>query len=166
MKEFCTLAGQLRAWPERLLVHQFLVGLDKELRQACVYWGLPPRLSEWFRAAVDLDVGLQEFRPQGVGSSNQPRRAADKQPGPRGLGSDGPFPSHPTVSLGRGTFRCFRCNQLGHRAAECPMPPVQPSPSRAPVMGGKYGSRLNPPRNGLGWPHRLQPVTPVQQRRM
>lgn len=39
VKEFCTLAGRLRAWPERLLVHQFRSGLDRELRQASVYRG-------------------------------------------------------------------------------------------------------------------------------
>lgn len=34
-------------------------------RELCIYRGLPPRLTEWFKAAIDLDVGLREFRPEG-----------------------------------------------------------------------------------------------------
>lgn len=37
IKEFKKIAGRLRVWPERLLVHQFHMGLDRELRQACIY---------------------------------------------------------------------------------------------------------------------------------
>lgn len=48
VKEFWMIAGRLRAWPEHMLVHQFHLGLDRDLRQACVYRGLPPCLSEWF----------------------------------------------------------------------------------------------------------------------
>lgn len=62
VKEFRKISGLLRAWPECLLIHLFHMGLDRELRQACVYRGLPPRLTEWFKVAVELDVDLQEFR--------------------------------------------------------------------------------------------------------
>lgn len=64
IKEFKKVAGHLRVWPECLLVRQFYIGLDKELRQSCMYRGLPSRLSDWFKAVIELDVGLQEFRPR------------------------------------------------------------------------------------------------------
>lgn len=48
VNDFRQLAGWLCAWPEQMLVHQFHLGLDRDLQQACVYWGLPPRLNEWF----------------------------------------------------------------------------------------------------------------------
>lgn len=60
-KDFQALAGKLRTWPEKLLVHWFHTGLDKDLQQACVYRGLAPHLCEWYKAAVDLDIGLREF---------------------------------------------------------------------------------------------------------
>lgn len=44
--EFHKISGRLQAWPERLLVHQFCTGLDRDLQQACVYWGLPPHLTD------------------------------------------------------------------------------------------------------------------------
>lgn len=65
IKEFKKAAGRLWAWPEQLLVHHFHLGLDRELRQVCLYRGLPPRLSKWFKAMVELDVGLRAFRPWG-----------------------------------------------------------------------------------------------------
>lgn len=56
VREFRKIAGLLVGWPERLLVHQFQKGLDRDLRQACVYHRLPPKLNVWFRAAIELDV--------------------------------------------------------------------------------------------------------------
>lgn len=61
----------IHAWPEHMLIHQFHLGLDRKLRQACVYRGLPPRLSKWCKAAIDLDIGLREFRMKG-GALTQP----------------------------------------------------------------------------------------------
>ncbi|KAG8139418.1 hypothetical protein E2320_002181 [Naja naja] len=63
--DFHRVVGKLRAWPERLLVHQFRVGLDRELCQSCVYQGISHQLQNWFQAVIDLDAGLQEFRPKG-----------------------------------------------------------------------------------------------------
>lgn len=62
VQEFRKIAGRLRGWPDRLLVHQFHMGLDWELRQACVYRGLRSDISDWYKVAVGLDVGLREFR--------------------------------------------------------------------------------------------------------
>lgn len=59
IREFRQLAGKVRGWPERLLVHQFKAGLDRQLHQACVTWGLPPRLAAWVQAATEIDM---EFR--------------------------------------------------------------------------------------------------------
>lgn len=41
------------------------MGLDRELRQACVYRGLGPHIVEWYKVAVELDIGLKEFRTRG-----------------------------------------------------------------------------------------------------
>lgn len=76
--EFRKIAGHLVGWPEHLLVHQFRMGLDRDLQQACVYRGLPPpRLNVWFKAAIDLDVGLREFRVRGEGVLGQPKRPVE-----------------------------------------------------------------------------------------
>lgn len=61
VREFQRAAGQLRSWPECLLVHHFQAGLDKDLRQVCVVRGTPGRLHEWFRVVTELDAGLQKF---------------------------------------------------------------------------------------------------------
>lgn len=60
VREFRRVAGKLRVWPERLLVHQFKVGLDCTLYQACAYRGLPYQLSNWYQAVVELDAELRE----------------------------------------------------------------------------------------------------------
>lgn len=59
IREFRRLAGKVRGWPERLLVHQFKTGLDRVLRQACVTRGLPPRLVAWIQAATEIDAELK-----------------------------------------------------------------------------------------------------------
>lgn len=64
IREFRWVAGRLRGWPERLLVHQFRGGLDRDLRQACVYPGISHRLQGWYQAVIDLDTGLREFCPK------------------------------------------------------------------------------------------------------
>lgn len=79
VKEFCMIALRLRVWPEHLLVHQFHMGLDWDLRQTCVYRGLPPHLADWFRVAIDLDVGLREFCSWGDEGHGQQRCVMDKQ---------------------------------------------------------------------------------------
>ncbi|KAK9395586.1 hypothetical protein NXF25_018947 [Crotalus adamanteus] len=65
IREFWWVAGRLHFWPECLLVHQFQADLDQDLHQACVFHGVPSRLQDWFRVVVDLDAGLQEFKPKG-----------------------------------------------------------------------------------------------------
>lgn len=37
----------------------------------------------------------------------------------------GPLLARPMEASGRGVFCCFRCNQPGHRALDCPFPPAQ-----------------------------------------
>ncbi|KAK9402123.1 RTL1: Retrotransposon-like 1 [Crotalus adamanteus] len=61
IRDFPKVAGRLRSWPDRLLVHHFRTGLDIDLRRACVVRGIAGRLSEWFKAVVELDVGLREL---------------------------------------------------------------------------------------------------------
>ncbi|KAK9395754.1 RTL1: Retrotransposon-like 1 [Crotalus adamanteus] len=120
VREFQRVAGQLRTWPEHLLVYHFRRGLDKDLRQACVVRGVPSRLQDWFRVVSELDTGLQEFRGS-MSDQSLPRRTG---PWPTEV-SGQPTMFAPSV---RPTFRCFRCNRPGHRVAECPVPALTTTP--------------------------------------
>lgn len=119
IRDFRWVAGRLHSWPEHLLIHQFLAGLDWDLCQVYVFWGVPSRVQEWFRVVVDLDAELRVFWNKGEDMA-VPRRSVEKlrnegrrTPVPD-TGSSGP-PSWPS-------FRFFRCEQSGQRAAECPFP--------------------------------------------
>lgn len=46
--EFWKIAGRIREWSERSLIHYFKEGLDHDLFQACTYWGIPDPLREWY----------------------------------------------------------------------------------------------------------------------
>lgn len=107
-------------WLEHLLTHQFRMGLDRDLHQACVYRGVPAQLQDWFRVVTDLDMGLQELRAKG----DRPTGLRKPTERPMGLG---PGPSV-TTGMPRSSFRCFRCNQPGHRVTECPVPVSQGKP--------------------------------------
>ncbi|XP_039178262.1 uncharacterized protein LOC120298525 [Crotalus tigris] len=129
VREFRKLAGRLQSsWPERMLVHQFRAGLDQDLRQACVYRGVPNRLRDWFRVGVELETGLKAVY-RGIGDAPRPRRTGER---PRKGSQDqqGTTPK-PLGASGGGGFRCFRCDQPGHRAADCPAP----SPRKAATVG-------------------------------
>lgn len=138
VKEFKRLAGWVRAWPEHMLVHQFHLGLDRELRQACVYRGLPSWLSTWCKAVIELDTGLREFHVRGsvggVGPS-QPRRMPPERPPVRDISKRDSDPQ--TGDLTRCSLRCFCCDHVGHRALECPLPPVQPPVAKSTPSGGR-----------------------------
>lgn len=60
IREFWQLASKVHGWLEWLVVHHFKVGLDWTLRWACACRGLPPRLTVWFQAAMELDIEFQE----------------------------------------------------------------------------------------------------------
>ncbi|KAK9398714.1 Retrotransposon-derived protein PEG10 [Crotalus adamanteus] len=128
IREFQKLAGRLRSWPDRLMVHHFRNGLDNEIRRACIVRGIGGRLSDWFKAAMELDIGLREHTG---GRENKP---------PSRRGQD-PLIGHmvqatPDATRSKTTFRCFRCNRPGHRAAECGLPAVLGTPTAI----GKPGS--------------------------
>ncbi|KAK9407763.1 hypothetical protein NXF25_006537 [Crotalus adamanteus] len=114
IREFQRMAGHLRTWPERLLVHHFRNGLDKELRQACIMRGVPCRLHDWYKVVTELHTGLQELR-SGMGDPAPFQQAGGK---PKDVGDQFRV-AVPAAT--RGTFQCFRCNKSGHRAAQCPM---------------------------------------------
>ncbi|KAG8139272.1 hypothetical protein E2320_002036, partial [Naja naja] len=43
---------------------------------------------------------------------------------------------------GRGLFRCFKCNQPGHQAAECLVPPLRvPKQKQLPIGCGRASDR-------------------------
>ncbi|KAK9406629.1 stanniocalcin-2 [Crotalus adamanteus] len=98
----------------RLLVHHFRTGLDIDLRRACVVRGIVGRLSEWFKAVVELNVGLREL-PGAREVRLQPRKGQDQS-----KDSTNQMPS--SNARPKPVFRCFRCNRPGHRAAECTFP--------------------------------------------
>ncbi|XP_039215403.1 uncharacterized protein LOC120315311 [Crotalus tigris] len=136
VRDFRRMAGRLHSsWPERLLVHHFRAGLDHDLRQACVYRGVPNRLRDWFKVVVELETGLKEVH-RGGGDILRPRRFGDRpreesQAQPRATPKSSGTP-------GEAVFRCFRCNQPGHRAADCPAP----SPRKAVTV-----SKVTPMKN-------------------
>ncbi|KAK9407042.1 RTL1: Retrotransposon-like 1 [Crotalus adamanteus] len=96
------------------MVHHFRTGLDIDLHRACVVRGIVGRLSEWFKAAVELDVGLREL-PGACEVRLQPRKGQDQS-----KDSTNQMPS--SNARPKPVFRCFRCNRPGHRAAECTFP--------------------------------------------
>lgn len=63
---------------------------------------------------MDLDTGIQEFRPRDDGSMGPCKGIEQPRP-------PGPVPG-PSARMPRPAFRCFRCNQLGHHTVECPNP--------------------------------------------
>ncbi|KAK9395616.1 RTL1: Retrotransposon-like 1 [Crotalus adamanteus] len=128
IREFQRVAGRLRSWPECLLVHHFQAGLDSELRRACVVRGIPSRLPEWFKVVMELDAGLQEFH-QTPDEQPQPRRDVER---PKEASRQTPMSS----PRPRAVFQCFRCNQPGHRVAECPVPAIP----NIPTATGKPGA--------------------------
>ncbi|KAG8147223.1 hypothetical protein E2320_022723 [Naja naja] len=75
--DFRWVAGKLWLCLEHLLIHQFRAGLEQDLRQACVFRGLPNWLQAWFRADIELDAGLQEFRPRADGGPGT-RKTVDR----------------------------------------------------------------------------------------
>ncbi|KAK9395516.1 hypothetical protein NXF25_018877 [Crotalus adamanteus] len=92
------------------------------------------------QVVVDLDTGLQEFRKRGEDPAT-PRRAPERpwDEGQR-VQAAGPGSSGPTTRV---PFCCFQCNQLGHRAAECPAPSPR-APSSTP---GKAAPKKNPEKS-------------------
>lgn len=147
VREFRRVASKLWTWPERLLVHQFRAGLDRDLRQACVYRGIPEKLQAWFQIVTDLDTGLQEFRPRSD-IQQGPRRNPER---PRPIGPA----SAPPGGLPRPTFCCFRCNLPGHRAAECP----EPLPKGRVEMGEKSTPKRIPERSRAAKQHIESPMS-------
>ncbi|KAK9395543.1 Retrotransposon-derived protein PEG10 [Crotalus adamanteus] len=151
--EFWRVAGRLRSRLEHLLVHQFRASLDRDLHQACVFRGIPSQLQDWFHVVVDLDAGLQEFRAKGEGppvphrAMEKPRDEGRRTQGP-GLGSSRPKP--------RPSFRCFHCNQPGHRVAECLVPITQ----EAQGAPGKAGAIPKKTPERLGVAHQVEGPTP------
>ncbi|XP_039196943.1 uncharacterized protein LOC120306935 isoform X2 [Crotalus tigris] len=126
IREFQKVAGKLRSWPDSLLIHHFRNGLDTNIRQACIIRGVVGRLADWFRAAVELDIGLRD-RPGG--REDRPRRNQDQPVG-------GPTQTMQGTVRPKPIFKCFRCNRPGHRAAECGIP----EPIGTPTAIGKPGA--------------------------
>lgn len=137
VRKFRKLASRPRTWPERLLIHQFHMGLDRDLKQACVYQGLPPHLTVWFTAAIDMDIGLQEFRDRGKSRRISSWQIVDRTPPTRGTLPTLPKPKGGDSARWPG-LRCFHCDQEGHHVTECPVPPPR---LQTPMTGDKTRDR-------------------------
>ncbi|ETE60040.1 hypothetical protein L345_14221, partial [Ophiophagus hannah] len=99
VREFQRLTGKLQYWPERLLVHFFKEGLDKELCNTCVCQGISDRIHDWYQMVVAMDIELHWH----------PRDAREKAQEAAQL------VSHQWEELSRRTsmtsIKCFRCGQ-------------------------------------------------------
>ncbi|KAM3853102.1 uncharacterized protein M6D78_013402 [Vipera latastei] len=115
-----------------MLIHHFRAGLDDHLQRACIVRGIPPRLQEWFRVVVELDVGLQGCQRRAKPPAD-PRQAPQKSQG-EGQKLASPM-QKPTGPPPRAAFRCFRCDQPGHRVADCPMPAPRAVAGATPARG-------------------------------
>ncbi|KAK9409308.1 RTL1: Retrotransposon-like 1 [Crotalus adamanteus] len=87
--------------------------------------GVVGRLADWYRAVVELDVGLRDHPGR---REDRLRRSQDQPVG-------GTTQTLPGTVRSRPTFRCFRCNRPGHRAAECGIP----KPTGTPTAIGTPG---------------------------
>ncbi|KAK9395565.1 zinc finger protein [Crotalus adamanteus] len=67
----------------------------------------------------ELDMDLKEVHREGGDTTRSRRPGGKPQEGGQGPAAGMPRPPSPSVGP---AFHCFRCNQLGHRAAECPAP--------------------------------------------
>ncbi|XP_039196604.1 uncharacterized protein LOC120306793 [Crotalus tigris] len=148
IREFQKVAGRLRSWPDSLLIHHFRTGLDTTIRQACIVRGVAGRLTDWSRAAVELDVGLRD-RPGR--REERPRRNQDQPVG-------GTSPDVLSTIRPKPTFRCFRCNWPGHRAAEC----GTPKPTGTPTAVGTPGTTSKKPTEKSRVAYQLG-QSPIQQ---
>lgn len=122
IREFRRLADKLRHWPEQVLVLRFKAGLNRGLRKVCEYRGLPPQLNEWFRATREIEAQLRELRPK-RDLGPRPRRFHKRQ---WTVERTAPPVGEPPVGTrdwpACRPMLCFKCNQPGHRATECPAP--------------------------------------------
>lgn len=100
------------------------MGPDRDIWWVGVYRRLPPCLIG-FKAAVDLDVRLREFRTQGEGGPRYPLRTMDRATsGSRKAATSTTMPG--TVeTVRRPTFRYFHCNQVDHHMADYTLPPAK-----------------------------------------
>ncbi|KAK9407416.1 protein phosphatase 1 regulatory inhibitor subunit 1A PPP1R1A transcript variant X3 mRNA [Crotalus adamanteus] len=103
----------------------------------------PPRMSPNGRRGRHYGLGTYRGLQQG----DKPREGVQEQP--RGT----PKSSGP---IGEPSFRCFRCNQPGHRAAECPAP----SPRKPATIG-----KATPQRKGGESSRAITQQTPSAMRR-
>lgn len=89
---------------------------------------------------MELDVGLKEFRSRndgGVSQRDQPRGLQGRPLVGRGLGrATLPTGVRDVVPVQR-PFCYYRCDQEGHRALDCPVPPLREPPAQTPRSSGR-----------------------------
>ncbi|XP_013926037.1 PREDICTED: uncharacterized protein LOC106552320, partial [Thamnophis sirtalis] len=135
IREFRCLASKVRMWPERLVAHDFKVGLQQTLHLACIYRGLPPRLTAWFQATTELAIEFHEDKPDAL--------LAD-------LESTTSHISKRPVFLSEETSYSYPTGN--HTYQEVPLPPPVPPPPSTEALNGTVNISLeqwNPvlPRN-------------------
>lgn len=60
VQEFHHLAGRLRNWPERILVHYFKECLDEELLKICLCRAPGEFIHEWYQVAVAMNNEIRQ----------------------------------------------------------------------------------------------------------
>uniref|UniRef100_A0ACB8E6N7 Uncharacterized protein n=1 Tax=Sphaerodactylus townsendi TaxID=933632 RepID=A0ACB8E6N7_9SAUR len=114
--EFHQLAGQIRDWPESVIIHFYKKALDPELAQWGTIGGGPPTLAGWHWRAGETEIRM--LKAQSYRHRSSPRRLS---PLPR--------PQHPIVGTphprgdpGTKESQYVRCRWLGlcHMATACP----------------------------------------------
>uniref|UniRef100_A0ACB8FT61 Uncharacterized protein n=1 Tax=Sphaerodactylus townsendi TaxID=933632 RepID=A0ACB8FT61_9SAUR len=88
--EFCQLAGQIRDWPEPVLVHFYKEALDPEIAQWGTMGADPPTLAGWYRRAGETEICL--IKAQSYQCQSSPRRRSPPAPARWGGTSVKPHP--------------------------------------------------------------------------
>ncbi|XP_058021226.1 uncharacterized protein LOC131189232 [Ahaetulla prasina] len=114
--DFRRVAGNLRHWPEAILLHYFKEAIDQNIRKACSTRGIPEQLNTWYNVSIALD---REFNPlQSRSPTIPPQRPPTRSSPSR--------PTTPSTFYPSTMIKCYRCGKLGHRASVCLAPtPLQ-----------------------------------------
>lgn len=115
-------------------------GLERELFNACAYWGILKQLCEWYRMTVILDIELGRYKkPHAV--EPKPRHSQERHQF-RWHWVATSMASVPRVPAGA-PIKCYQCGQQGHQAAECLAPiPLMKSTTATTSKQKRHNERV------------------------
>ncbi|XP_058029007.1 uncharacterized protein LOC131193133 [Ahaetulla prasina] len=124
--DFRRVAGNLRHWPEAIVLHYFKDAIDQNIRKACSTRGIPEQTNAWYNVSIALD---REFNPL---QTQSPTTAPQRPP----TRSSPSRPTTPSTFQPSTIIKCYRCGKLGHRASVClaptPLPQYRPPTATRP----------------------------------